>query len=108
MRPDRDHGRGAGLGRDLGKIVEKGTGVVVGVAVAVAVVVGVALGVAVGVGVGLAAPAQYLPPVFDGKEASPNPPQTIIWLPVHTAADSVRPAGAPVVVVAVQLSVLGS
>ena len=108
MWPDRDHGRGAGLGRDLGKIVEKGTGVVVGVGVAVAVVVGVALGVAVGVGVGLAAPAQYLPPVFDGKEASPNPPQTIIWLPVHTAAASVRPAGAPVVVVAVQLSVLGS
>ena len=90
--------------------MEKGAGVVVGVAVgvAVAVVVGVALGVAVGVGVGLAAPAQYLPPVFDGKEASPNPPQTIIWLPVHTAAASVRPAGAPVVVVAVQLSVLGS
>ena len=98
-----------GRRRDCGKIVEKGTGVVVGVAVAVAVavVVGVALGVAVGVGVGLAAAAQYLPPVFDGKEA-PNPPQTIIWLPVHTAAGSVRPAGAPVVVVAVQLSVLGS
>ena len=105
MWPDRDHGRGAGLGRDLGKIVEPGRGVVVGVAVAV--VVGVALGVAVGIGVGLAAPAQYFPPVFDGKEA-PNPPQTIIWLPVHTAAGSVRPAGAPVVVVAVQLSVLGS
>jgi hypothetical protein len=88
--------------------VEKGTGVVVGVAVAVAVVVGVALGVAVGVGVGLVAAAQYLPPVFDGKEASPYPPQTIIWLPVHTAVCNSRPAGAPVVVVAVQLSVLGS
>ena len=35
------------------------------------------------------------------------PPQTIISLPVHTAVWTTRPAGAPVVLVAVQLSVLG-
>jgi len=45
----------------------------------------------------------YLPPVFN----APNPPQTIISLPVHTAVCRNRPAGAPVVLVAVQLSVLG-
>jgi hypothetical protein len=65
--------------------------------------VGAILGV--GVGVGPAAAAQYLPPVFKGLGFSP--PQTIIWLPVHTALCDSRPAGAPVVVVAVQLSVLG-
>ena len=67
-----DHyGRGTGLGRELGKIVKEGTGV--------------GVGVAVGVGVGAPSAAQYLPPVFDGKKTSLNPPHTIIWLPVHTA-----------------------
>jgi hypothetical protein len=32
----------------------------------------------------------------------------IIWLPVHTAVCSIRSEGAPVVLVAVQLSVPGS
>ena len=72
----------------------------VGVAVAVAVVVGVGdssgvgegvgegegegVGVGVGVGVGIGAAVQYRPPVFK-KPLLPPPPQTIIWLPVHTA-----------------------
>ena len=56
------YGRGAGVGRGLG--------------------VGEHLPVH-GVGVGLDVAAQYLPPVFKGKP--PNPPQTIIWLAVHTA-----------------------
>src|SRR4029077_12226147 len=43
----------------------------------------------------------YLPPVF-------TPPQTIISLPVHTAVCPLRAVGALVVLVAVQLSVLGS
>jgi len=47
----------------------------------------------------------YLPPVF--KKLPLSPPQTIISLPVHTAVGKNRPAGAPVVLVAVQLSVLG-
>src|SRR5712675_1288988 len=48
----------------------------------------------------------YLPPVF--KFVPPNPPQTIISLPVHTAVWPPRAVGALVVLVAVQLSVLGS
>jgi hypothetical protein len=76
----------------------------VGVAVNVAVAVGVAVGVGVGVGAGQV--AQYLPPVL--KKLLPlYPPQTIIWLPVHTAVWSHRAAGAPVVLVAIQLSVPG-
>jgi len=47
--------------------------------------------------------AQYLPPVFKKLP----PPQTIIWLPVHTAVWPLRASGALVVLVAVQLSVLG-
>src|SRR6184192_4268794 len=47
----------------------------------------------------------YLPPVF--KFVPSNPPQTIISLPVQTAANSCRPAGALVVLVAIQLSVPG-
>jgi len=62
--------------------------------------------VGVGVGVGLGAAAQYLAPVFK-KPPLPCPPQTIIWLPVHTAVWNSRPAGALVVLVAVQLFVLG-
>jgi hypothetical protein len=62
--------------------------------------------VGVGVGVGPKC-AQYLPPVFKYMELR-YPPQTIISLPAHTAANCARPAGALVVVVAIQLSVRGS
>jgi hypothetical protein len=85
-------GRGRGVGRDLG--VGAGLGVTVGLGVAVAlgvgvgvavgVIVGVAVAVGVGVGVGPCGAAQYLPPVFRSPPA-PNPPQTIISLPVQTA-----------------------
>jgi hypothetical protein len=51
--------------------------------------------------------AQYLPPVFKYCE-NPDPPQTIISPPLQTAVCSHRPAAAPLVLVAVQLSVLGS
>jgi hypothetical protein len=44
----------------------------------------------------------YFPPVL-----SPEPPQTIISLPVQTAVCRARAEGALVVLVAVQLSVLG-
>ena len=47
----------------------------------------------------------YTPPVF--KFVAPNPPQTIISLPVHTAVWLPRASGALVVLVAVQLSVPG-
>jgi hypothetical protein len=48
----------------------------------------------------------YLPPVF--KElGKPDPPQTIISLPLHTTVCSCRASGELVVLVAVQLSVLG-
>src|SRR5438874_9823410 len=51
----------------------------------------------------------YLPPVSQkSRSQSPYPPQTIIWLPVQTAECRLRPVGALVVLVAVQLSVLGS
>src|SRR5215831_3915981 len=53
---------------------------------------------------GASAP-QYLPPVF--KSMNPDPPQTIISLPVHTAVCPSRASGALVVLVAVQLSVPG-
>ena len=50
----------------------------------------------------------YLPPVFKPLGlVSFAPPQTIISVPVHTAAFPERPAGAPVVVMATQRSVLG-
>ena len=76
-------------------------------AVGVGVDVGVAVAVGVGVGVGSAAAAQYLPPLF--KPPGPlNPPQSIIWLPVHTAVRSPRAEGASMVLVADQPSVLGS
>jgi len=41
------------------------------------------------------------------KPLLPAPPQTIIWQPVHTAVWYHRAAGAPVVLVAVQLLVTG-
>jgi hypothetical protein len=44
----------------------------------------------------------YLPPVF--KKLLLAPPQTIISLPVHTAVCRARASGAPVVLVAVQVS----
>jgi hypothetical protein len=67
--------------------------------------VAVAVGVAVGVGGGPDC-AQYLPPVFK-EPLMANPPHTIISLSVHTAGKRSRPSGAPVVLVAVQLSVPG-
>jgi hypothetical protein len=81
--------------------------VAVGVAVAVAATVGVA--VAVGVGVGVEEPdcAQYLPPVLKTLTLL-YPAQTIISPPVQTPACQKRAAGAPLVLVAVQLSVPGS
>ena len=83
-------------------------GVGVGVGVGLAVAEGVALGVGVGVGPGGA--AQYFPPVLKKVPTPTDPPQTIISLPVpvQTAACDSRAAGALVVLVAVQLSVLGS
>ena len=57
----------------------------------------------------LSVPGLYLPPVI--RRTQPglqySPPQTIISLPVHTAAGSARPDGALVVLVATQLSVPG-
>jgi hypothetical protein len=49
----------------------------------------------------------YLPPVFSQLLTLPDPPQTIISLPVQTAVCSPRATGALVVLVAVQLSVPG-
>ena len=102
---DRSYGRGAGVGRLLGPGLDRGVGLGRGVAVGVDVGVAVAVAVAVGVGVGLSVAAQYLPPVFKYPPL-PIPPHTIISLPVHTAVCCSRPAGAPVVLVAAQLSVL--
>ena len=118
------YGRDLGVGRDRGVGVTLGVvlGVPVGVTVAVAVGVpldigvAVAAGVAVAVGVALAEAvgegdgpdcAQYLPPVFKLLPL-PTPPQTIISLPLQSAVWSSRALGALVVLVAVQLSVLGS
>jgi hypothetical protein len=78
--------------------------VAVGVKVAVAVAVGVKVAVGVGVGVGEAS-TQYFPPVF--RTLLLNPPHTIIWLPLQIAVCCRRTAGAPVVVVAVQVSAVG-
>jgi hypothetical protein len=50
----------------------------------------------------------YRPPVFIGPKPKRNPPHTIISLPLQIAVEMVRGSGARVVVVAVQLSVLGS
>ena len=85
--------------------VAVGVGEGVNVAVAVAVAVGLAVAVGVGVGGGPVC-AQYLPPVFKTLVPS-SPPQTIISPPVHTAVCLSRAVGAPVVLVAVQLSALG-
>src|SRR4029079_9801028 len=50
--------------------------------------------------------AQYLPPVLK-ETKKPDPPHTIISLPVQTAVCPVRAVGALVVLVSIQLSVLG-
>ena len=73
------------------------------------VAVAVGVGEGVGVGVGLGPAAQYLPPVFKPAPPPIAPPQTIIFisLSVHTAVGPARRAGALVMLVAVQLSVLG-
>src|SRR4029079_8013533 len=52
--------------------------------------------------------AQYRPPVLRRLKLFPSPPQTIISLPVHTAVWAPRGVGALFVLVAIQLSVLGS
>ena len=49
----------------------------------------------------------YLPPVSALPEV-PNPPHTIISVPVHTAVCSSLAEGAPVVLIAVHVSVDGS
>jgi hypothetical protein len=105
----RGHGRGAGVGRDLGVGATLGVvaGVAVGVAVAVAAAVAVGVGEGVGVGVGPDTGAQYLPPLLKMLPRPLVPPQTIISLSVQTAGAD-RAEGALVVLVAVQLSVLGS
>jgi len=83
-------GVGVGVGVKVAVAVAVAVGVGVnvavgvGVKVAVAVGVGVNVAVGVGVGVGLGIAAQYLPPVLK-KLLPSNPPQTIIWVPVHTA-----------------------
>ena len=86
-----------------------GLGVGLGGTVAVGVTVAVRVGVAVGVGVGVEEPdcAQNLPPVLKTLTLL-YPPQTIISPPVQTAVCQKRAAGAPLVLVAVQLSVAGS
>ena len=55
------------------------------------------------VAVQVSVPGLYLPPVFKTMFGPVNPPQTIISLPVHTAAWPSRADGALVVLVAVQL-----
>ena len=97
-------GRGLGVSAGLG--VGEGLGVEVGVAVGVAVGVGVAVAVGVGVGVGPSGAAQYLPPVLKTVTLL-YPPQPIISPPVQTAVCQKRAVGAPLVLVAVQLSVPG-
>ena len=52
--------------------------------------------------------AQYFPPVLKKVFTPTDPPQTIISLSVQTATCDSRAAGALVVLVGVQLSVLGS
>ena len=81
--------------------------VAVGVVVAVDVAVAVGMGEVVGVGVGLPEAAQYLPPVFN-ETPKACPPQAIISLPVQTAVRYLRPGGALMLLVALQLSVPGS
>ncbi len=111
-----DHyGRGAGVGRGepvgAGGGVQRGGGVGRPAEVGLGLGVGAHLpvhGVGVGVGVGVGGGcAQYLPPVFKSLLLS-DPPQMIISPPVQTAVCSSRAVGALVMLVAVQLSVLGS
>ena len=60
------------------------------------------------VAIQLSVPGLYRPPVFRYPPLKGlNPPQTIISLPLHTAAWAVRSEGALVKLVAVQLSVTG-
>jgi len=79
-----------------------------GDALGVVVAVGVAVAVGVGVGVGVEEPdcAKYFAPVLKTLTLL-YPPQTIISPPVQTPTCQKRAAGAPLVLVAVQLSVPG-
>jgi hypothetical protein len=49
----------------------------------------------------------YLAPLFKSPLVKLNPPQTIIWLFVHTAVCAARASAALAVAVATQVSVLG-
>jgi hypothetical protein len=55
-------------------------------------------------GVQLSVLGLYLPPVLRPLMRSVVPPQAIISLPVHTAVGSIRPSGALVMLVGVQVS----
>ena len=55
------------------------------------------------IGVQVLVTGLYLPPVFK-RLLLPAPPQTIISLPVQTAVEQYRPAGALVELVAAQVS----
>src|SRR2546423_13161949 len=79
----------------------------IGVAVGVGLAVAEGVGLAVGVGVGSGEATQYFPPVLKKVPTPTVPPQTIISLAVQTAVCDSRTAGALVVLVAVQLSMLG-
>jgi len=96
---------GVPLGVAVAITVDVGVGVEVGVLVEVGVAVGLDVAVGVGVGVGPDC-AQYLPPVT--KSLPLKPPQTIISFPLHTAVCEPLACGALLVLVAAQLSELGS
>jgi hypothetical protein len=51
---------------------------------------------------------EYIAPVPRGPPDPSEPPHTIIRAPVHTAVWPTRGSGAPLVLVAVQVSVAGS
>src|SRR5436190_10129239 len=79
----------------------------VGVAVDVGLAVAEGVGLAVGVGVGSGGVTEYFPPVLKKVPTPTVPPQTIISLSLQTAVCDSRTAGALIVLVAIQLSVLG-
>jgi hypothetical protein len=97
---------GVGLGVRLGRGEIDGRGEGVGNVIAVGVGVGVNVAVAVGLGIGPDC-AQYMPPLSESPYRS-IPPQTIISFPIQTAVWKYLSSDAlPVMLVALQLSVLG-